>query len=501
MAETSISPHEAKRRKTSNFWGLRAKVSLAFLLPGLFVLLGVVLFAGMRLRDGLERELGQRLISVAQAAVPLLPTEILSFFQAGDSSSRSYRSLRRKLLRLQRATGARRIYVFNRKKRSLLDTRIVPIGKEYFQLSFDALELEQVFGGKPKASILFRDRFGVDYKTGFAPVFETKGGKKTVIAVVAVEGSASFFSILKDVMRSLFVIAFLTLLLVIAAMFLFSRWVVAPVSKLVTSAQDIGAGELTKPVPSLSRDEIGFLAETMEEMRKNILARDHQMQMMLSGIAHEVRNPLGGMELFSGILIEELAGDEEKLSHARRIQRELRYLANVVSSFLDFARPTVLDIQPHDLEDFYFELRMLLASDLDKKDISLKVEGDLPKTLHFDRSRLQQALLNLIQNAIQASGQDTTISIKTSPQGEGHLIELVDQGPGIPADKLERIYEPFFTTKEKGTGLGVPLAKKFIESHGGTFSIRSEEGEGTTVLIWLPETPKIQRELDLNIMM
>jgi signal transduction histidine kinase len=422
---------------------------------------------------------------VALSAVPLLPFDLLNPIYPDYHNTRTYRNLRRKMLRLQKATGVRRIYVFDRKRKSLMDTRKVNVGTLYVSLSFEALELDEVFRGKTRASVLFRDQKGVQYKTGFAPIYD---GKR-VVAAVAVEGSAAYFSTLRNTQQELALYGFLSLLLVIGAGVMFARWLAQPVRQLVQVAQNIGEGHLTEEVPKLGRDEIGFLAETMEEMRQNILTRDSQMQMMLSGIAHEVRNPLGGMELFSGILIEELEDDPEKRSHVERIQRETRYLSNVVNSFLDFARPTPLDIQAHDWSDFSFELSMLLMSDLEPKKIEMKIDnkGELPK-IPFDKSRIQQTLLNLLQNAIHASPEGGIVTLRASIEGDLIRVDVCDQGEGIPQEKLESIFEPFFTTKEKGTGLGLPLAKKFVELHKGTMSMTSELGVGTTVSLTLPLT-------------
>lgn len=471
--------------KRHPFWGLRGKVIVTFLIPALLTVGLFVWFASFRIREGLDAELGKRLTSIAQSAVPLLPFEWLNPIYEDYHESRTYRNLRRKILRLQRATGVRRIYVFDARRKSLMDTRKTAVGTLYVSLSFDKLELEEVFRGKARASVLFLDQKGTHYKTGFAPLY----AKGKVVAAVAVEGSAQYFKNMEDVVQELTLYGALSLLLVVLTGILFARWLAAPMHQLVRVAHDIGEGELTQPVPALGKDEIGFLAETMEEMRKNILHRDNQMQMMLSGIAHEVRNPLGGMELFSGILIEELEDAPEKRSHVERILRETRYLSNVVTCFLDYARPTSLDMQKHDWNEFSFELSMLLMHDLSQKTIELSIQTmpNLPE-LYFDRSRMQQALINILQNAIQASPTGSTVELKTALDEQSICIDICDQGTGISLEQQKSVFEPFYTTKEKGTGLGLPLAKKFIELHKGTLCIQSTEGEGTILSIRLPHT-------------
>jgi signal transduction histidine kinase len=463
---------------------LRAKSIILFLLPALLTLGLFIFYAGVRLQAGLDQSLGRRLSSIAQAATPLLPPQYLLSFQKGDRSTRTYRNLKKRMLRLKKSTGVRRIYVFSPQHRSLLDTGDVPIGRKYVELDLEKFELRQVFKlGRPRSSTLFRDQKGQYYKTGYAPLRDQ--GK--VVAAIAVEGSAGYFTILRSTQRSLLFFSFFALALVVLTGLFFSTWLVAPINKLVDAARGIGEGRLEETVPVENEDEIGFLALTMEEMRKNILARDNQMQMMLSGIAHEVRNPLGGMELFTGILLEELEDEPEKASHVKRVQREVRYLADVVNSFLSFARPQALDIRKYDLEDFLMEMRMVLSADLMQKDLDLRLTGEFrEKKLPFDKSRLQQTILNLVQNAIHASPMSEKIELNVEFGEEWCTLKLLDKGEGIPPETLANIFEPFFTTKEKGTGLGLPLARRLVEQHGGTLDIESVVGEGTTVIMALP---------------
>ncbi len=477
---------EDRKRRGYVPWyrSLRTKVVLVFLLPALLTLGLFIFYAGMRLQEGLDAELGRRLISVGQAASALLSSSVVTSFLPEDQESRSYRNLQQKLRRLKESTGVQRIFVFDQKRRSLLDTEKMPVGQEYVQLSFEESELGAVWQGKPRASVLFQRRGGALYKAGFAPLV---GEDQRILAAIGVEGSASYFVILRRTQRSLLLFALLSLGLVVVSGFLFSRFVVAPVRRLVRATEVIGQGELQHEVPVLEQDEIGLLARTMDEMRRNILARDRQMQMMLSGIAHEVRNPLGGMELFTGILEEELVEQPEKQAHVQRIQRELRYLAEVVKSFLEYARPMALDLRRVEWKDFSEELRLLLRSDCEKHQISLILSSDAEEAVfHFDRTRMQQALLNLLQNAIQASPSGAAVFLQISQQDEGYCIQVIDEGKGMSAEVLEKVLEPFYTTKEKGTGLGLPLAARIVERHGGAMDLHSEVGRGTTISLWLP---------------
>src|SRR5262249_1406917 len=146
-------------------------------------------------------------------------------------------------------------------------------------------------------------------------------------------------------------------LLVIALSVVVARLLTRPIRRLERAAQRIAEGDLQAPVVADSRDEIGRVAETMEAMRAQLHSRDERMQMMLAGIAHEVRNPLAGMELHAGILRDELASDRESLPHVERIERELLHLKTIVNEFLEYARRPKPELRRSDLPMLLNEVR------------------------------------------------------------------------------------------------------------------------------------------------
>lgn len=183
-AENLSKPGALARWSDRLLWGLRAKTIATFLVPALLTVGLFAWFARFRLKEALDSELGQRLISVAHSAQPLLSPQVLDTYGPGDEKIRSYLNMQRKLLQLQHATGVRRIYVFDAERKSLLDTAPTPVGTRYVSLSFEASELKATFAGQSRAGVLFQDQHGKHYKTGFAPVHLGKD----VIAVIAVEG-------------------------------------------------------------------------------------------------------------------------------------------------------------------------------------------------------------------------------------------------------------------------------------------------------------------------
>jgi len=467
-----------------------AKLLGAYLVPTVATFAGFGVVAHWVARRSLEEELGRRLTSVAAAAAAQIADENVSFLQTGDEETRIYRNLKKRLGELQVATGVARIYVFARDATSRVDTQAMPIGEKYYRLDADVSELKQVFAGTPAASVLFRGRDGALYKSGFAPL-RSDGG--TVEYAVGVDGAASLYEQLAGFRRTLFAVGAGGALVVIALSIFVARLLVRPVKRLEAAAARIGQGDLVAPVEAGSRDEIGVVAETMEKMRAQLHSRDERMQMMLAGIAHEVRNPLAGMELYAGLLRDDLPDGDERRAHVLKIEREVHRLATIVNDFLEFARRPKPERKPTDLGELLAEVRELLLPSAKTRNVDVGLaadpsEGGPPLTASCDAGQLRRALLNLAQNAVQACPADGTgkVTLRCSRHGAEARVEVGDTGPGIEAAVLDKIWTPFYTTKQQGTGLGLAFVRDIARDHGARLAVASEPGRGTTFTLALP---------------
>lgn len=460
---------------------LRGRLLLAFLAPTLALLAlgGFLLFRASR--NVLERQLGESLsATAATVASHLGPDRVLALTpeDAQGEGSRTWRSLKKTLEGAQQASGARRIFVFDAERRARIDVGGgLPPGAEVPELLRDALELEVVFAGQRNASqVLFRGTDGNFYKTGYAPILQE--GK--TVAVVAVEGSAAFFGPLADLRNAFIGLAALTLLLLAVAAFASARQVSQPLEALVHAAQAIGKGDLVSPVTTDAKTiEVSALSKELELMRAGLESRDRQLKMMLGGVAHEVKNPLGGIELFSGLLDEELQHPSPNLAdskeHLGRIRRELDYLKRIVEDFLAFAREQKVAKTPFDAKQFVGSAVGHLQGEASTRGVTLDVEVPSVR-LEGDESLLTSALVNLVKNALQVSKAGQRVRVVGRQESGRGVLEVHDEGPGIPAELQARVFEPFFTTREKGTGLGLPLARKLVEANGGTLTLESQPG-------------------------
>ena len=209
-------------------------------------------------------------------------------------------------------------------------------------------------------------------------------------------------------------------------------------------------------------------------------------------VAHEVKNPLAGLLLYS----LHLKGKSDNFSERQiylvdKIVETINHLNSRVEQILGFARPVNLDLQPGNLNKIVNDLLELLRPQLTAKKIDVRLPLSDPEAYAMvDESSIRGALMNLILNAIEATPEGGVLSISSDRPDQSVRLEIADTGPGIDEEKAKKIFEPFFTTKAGGLGLGMPYAKKIIEQHGGTISLNSRPGEGTTISVALPAAQK-----------
>lgn len=210
---------------------------------------------------------------------------------------------------------------------------------------------------------------------------------------------------------------------------------------------------------------------------------------MAAGVAHEVRNPLSSIKGFATLLGSRFADESEEGEAARLLINEVERLNRSITELLTYARPLPLTIAEVEIEPFIEASLKLILSDAKALGVSVRHAVAMKRTrVRLDKDRLNQVLLNLYLNSLQAMehGGELQVTVQEGPQPDTVAITVRDTGCGIAEDILERVMDPYFTTKPEGTGLGLAMVYKIIDEHGGTIRIVSKEGEGTTVSITLP---------------
>ncbi|WP_242335488.1 PAS domain-containing sensor histidine kinase [Anaeromyxobacter sp. SG66] len=470
---------------------MRLRFALAALLPALLSLAVMALVADRLARRALDDELSARLVVAARAAAAALPADRVARLEAGQESTRTYGHIRARLLPVARATGTR-LFVVRPDRTALVDSEgRIPIGEPVPALERDRFEIAEAAAGRAMASqILFEGSDGRLYKTGYAPLADEAGN---VLAVVGADGNAASFVTLRRFRRLLGTVAIAGAVLGALVAALASLSVTRPLTRLTEAARRIARGDLETPLWRRERhDEIGTLRDTLEEMRRALRARDEERETLLAGIAHEVRNPLGALDLFAGLLAEELQGGPQA-PHVSRIQSELAALSKVVEEFLDYARTRPPLREPVDLRLLVAEVADLAAPLAAQRQVSVSFDGE--GEAKADREQLRRAAVNLVRNAVEAAPAASEVELVARAADGEATIEIRDRGPGLAPDARASLFRPFFTTKEKGTGLGLALAKKVADAHGGTLALEEREGGGTVARLAIPAEPTATRTL------
>ena len=450
---------------------LLAKLLVAMLVPATIALALFGAAAHEVARRVLEQELGRRLATAATSVAMLVLPEQLTAIAAGDELSNTYANLRHRVEQARERLAVRRVLLVARDLTVRADSDgALPLGARAHELGADAPEIEKAGAGQATASPLFVGRDGLPYKRGYARVGET--------GFAVVEASAQYLDALAAFRRWLVVGGIVSLGMIVVLAAWLSRRMTGPLERLASAAERIGQGDLAGAVVVETKDEIGYLASRLDEMRAALRARDERMQMMLAGIAHEVRNPLGGLELYAGLLREGLAGQPERLGEIARVEREIGYLKNVVTDFLDFARrpATVMEALPP--AALLNEIAEISRSPTGGPELSVQCEPGL--LAWADRTQVRRALLNLAKNAVAAAGVSghVVLAARAAPSSHQHIEwEVRDSGSGVPDEIRDKIFTPFFTTREQGTGLGLAFVAEIARDHGGSVSVdRGPEG-------------------------
>lgn len=228
------------------------------------------------------------------------------------------------------------------------------------------------------------------------------------------------------------------------------------------------------------------------EQRTRLAQRLAAVGTLAAGLAHEIRNPLNSAQLQLRLLERRLAkvsGDEKLHEPLRVVRQEIVRLSGLVQEFLSFARPSVLNIDATDLTAVARRVVELEGPVASEHGVDIVLDAPEPVVIPADAAKIQQVLLNLLRNAIEATievSSQRRVWVRVSHHGNCALLRVRDSGPGISDEVKARMFEPFFSTKPEGTGLGMAICHSLVTQHGGDIVVRSELGHGTELDIVLP---------------
>ncbi|NQU17928.1 MAG: HAMP domain-containing protein [Candidatus Saganbacteria bacterium] len=321
----------------------------------------------------------------------------------------------------------------------------------------------------------------------------------------------------------LYVIGGMVLTIVIG--FLFASTLERPLRMLARGTQAITAGDHTYRIDTKSIDEIGTLAQAYNQMNSELKETQNRLVIsekmialgnMAAGMAHEIRNPLVSLMTFTQLLGQRWDDAEFRSKFSTIVPREIERINRIAESLLRFGRPWRAEVKDVRIEKVLEEVLLLFEPEMKKTNIVLNTKfSDVP-AFKGDAPQLVQAFTNIVKNAIEAMGErgggdlfiETEYIMALKLKGRhflpnemtwGHKIEekpyimvkVSDSGGGVDLGKLRNLFDPFFTSKTYGTGMGLPITLRIIEEHRGTIKVKSKQSEGTTFVVYLPQEGKI----------
>jgi signal transduction histidine kinase len=284
-----------------------------------------------------------------------------------------------------------------------------------------------------------------------------------------------------------------------------SKLISQPIARLIRALRRVREGDFQARVPVEGGGELtelaaGFNAMTtrLEVMREREAQVRRREQLATLGeaaavLAHEIRNPLGIIKTSSQVLRMKSALPPEGEKLVGFVLEEVGRIDHLVQDLLDFARPRILQRRPVDVALELYNTLSFAAHELEKHGILVERPG-LPGTfiIQADAEQLHQVFLNIVLNAMDAMPDGGTLTTQVEREGDRVLVSIADTGTGIDPEVRERLFEPFVTTKPRGTGLGLARVRHIVEQHGGTVTCDSEPGVGTCFTLRLPSAPPEQ---------
>lgn len=417
----------------------------------------------------LEDQMDEKLLWVAGSAaeVGLEGRTLLGFTQPADSLEVLFSSQQARLERMQRYVDE--AWIFRRDNTVIASSTsptALPIGTPLRWLDAYGPELDQAWSQGEAVTPPFTGEDGRFYKYAFHRLEDTE-------AMLAVLAPADFLSPLARFQQTLALGALISALLATILAILLATNIVRPLERLSKVALRIQRGRWDQPVEVERGDEVGRLSRAMERMRKALIQRDEQLRLMLAQVAHEIRNPLGGLELFASAAMDTEDRDERRRLLSR-VRSEIQGLNVIINDFLSFARPLHAETRLHDLrEPIGDALEMVkLGFQQNGESLELHLPPD-PLMARADPDHVKRVVLNLLQNAAHAG---SAIRLAAWWYRGEVVVAVADDGPGVPPELQERIFEPFVTDKEQGAGLGLAIVQRLMEVNGGRVELANGSG-------------------------
>ncbi|ADU31744.1 sensor histidine kinase [Evansella cellulosilytica] len=299
---------------------------------------------------------------------------------------------------------------------------------------------------------------------------------------------------LKKVRNIILFTIFVALFLAGIIIYFTSRKITSPLIEMNHSAYQLAKGDFSHRVKIATKDEVGQLGETLNYMAEELGSIDQMRKDFVANVSHDLRSPLTSIRGFLGALIDGTIPKEEHSKYFSIMKNETERLMNLVEDLLHMARleANQIDIKPNTY-NLTEQLRLIIAKmepSLSKRRVELELHCEEDVFVYADENRMDQVFINLLQNALQFSHEDSKIEVNIEKESDVAKVSITDYGPGINEEDLKYIWERFYKkdkarSKKTGAGIGLSIVKHIIDLHGTTIDVKSDVKEGTTFICTL----------------
>jgi len=277
-------------------------------------------------------------------------------------------------------------------------------------------------------------------------------------------------------------VGFAGLLISVLVGIILARTITKPIDRLVKFSTEIGKGNFDVPLPVKVHGELGILSKSMDKMRHDLIKQQKEREEMLAQIAHEIRNPLGGIELLANLSKEDIIKGIQNTDYLNKILKEITTLKLLITSYLTYSRPQAAKAQWVELTPIIDDVKKVITRSLDKKNGKFSFVNQIGH-IWFDPNHLKQILINLISNSVDFIALDGEVMVLARVHDHKWIIEISDDGPGIPEQDLDLVFKPFYTTRGEGTGLGLAISKKLCDENNAQLVVKNRKDRGCIVII------------------
>ncbi len=457
---------------------IRNKLILVFTLLVLLIVAAMAGIGYVSIKDIYLDQIAEQNNRLSRLMGSTLSPQYLDFLGSNGGSSQAADYYRKQLQESSAQLGLSNAFLFNRELETLLQTNAEqPVAENDDRLLLNRTEITRLAPGQATTSLPFRDARGEWYLWGFYRIDADYW--------LGIQEHAREFQRVEELGQTFLLIGMIGMLLTGLAGWFLAATIAKPIDRLVRFSGALGQRDFKAALPEGLSGELATLATAMDRMRQDLSEHHREKERILAQVAHEIRNPLGGMELLSGLVREDLIREGQSTSYIDKVLNEISGLKELIRAYLNYSKPMIA--RPEKLipaEDIR-ELAILLEPKLQDKAATLSFE-DAQDPVWFDRSHFKQVLMNLLSNSLEAVDTGGKISVETAQQPDKTLVMISDNGPGIADEHIDTIFEPFYTTRAEGSGLGLAICKKLCNENDAEIAVERDYSPGGKFVLSIP---------------